>query len=105
MKSVKILVACGSGVATSMHVAVKLKESMKKAGLKVIVDGCSVSELPYRSGSYDIIVSNAQVPFKLDKPVFNAVPILTGIGEDELIEKIIKTAKETYGNNSGQTAD
>jgi PTS system galactitol-specific IIB component len=94
MRSVKIMLSCGSGVATSMHVAVKVKEYMEKLGLKVIIDGCSVNELPYRAKSYDIIVSTAQVPFDLGKPVFNAVPILTGIGEEQLMEKIAELVKE-----------
>ena len=94
MKTIRIVVSCGSGVATSMHVAVKLQEYLKKHGLSIIVDGCSVNELPFRSESYDIIVSTAQVPFHLNKPIFNAVPILTGIGEEELLEKIAITVKK-----------
>ncbi|MGE5483604.1 MAG: PTS sugar transporter subunit IIB [Ignavibacteriales bacterium] len=97
MRTVRILVSCGSGVATSMHVAVKLREEATKAGLRVSVDGCSVNELPYRSGSYDVIVSTAQVPFDLAKPVFNAVPFLTGLGEEPLLVRILNTVREIAG--------
>ena len=31
---------------------------------------------------------------KTDKPVFNAIPLLTGFGEKELVEKIIEAARK-----------
>ena len=93
-KNVKIMVACGSGIATSMHVAVVLREKLAEAKLNATIDGCSVNELPDRSGGYDIIVSTAQVPFEMAQAVFNAVPILSGIGEDEVIEGILTKVRE-----------
>lgn len=102
MKRVKILVVCGSGVATSMHAAYKLCEYLEKENLNVSIDGCGNNELPYRAESYDIIVSNAQVTVDLGKPVFSAVPLLTGIGEKELVQQIADTVRKigTDGQNS-----
>lgn len=102
MKKVKILVVCGSGVATSMHAAYKLREYLEKENLNVSIDGCGNNELPYRADSYDIIVSNAQVTVDLGKPVFSAVPLLTGIGEKELVQQIADTVRKigTDGQNS-----
>jgi|LFRM01.1.fsa_nt_gb PTS system galactitol-specific IIB component len=102
MKRVKILVVCGSGVATSMHAAYKLRDYLEKENLlNVSIDGCGNNELPYRADSYDIIVSNAQVTVNLDKPVFSAVPLLTGIGEEELVRQIADAVREigTRGQN------
>lgn len=93
-RNVKIMVACGSGIATSMHVAVILREKLEEAKLYATIDGCSVNELPYRSGGYDIIVSTAQVPFEMKQAVFNAVPILTGIGEEKVIADILAKVRE-----------
>ncbi|MGB4681032.1 MAG: PTS sugar transporter subunit IIB [Dethiobacteria bacterium] len=102
MKRVKILVVCGSGVATSMHAAYKLREYLEKENLNVSIDGCGNNELPYRAESYDIIVSNAQVTVDLGKSVFSAVPLLTGIGEKELVQQIADTVRKigTDGQNS-----
>lgn len=101
MKKVKILVVCGSGVATSMHVAYKLRDYLEKENLNVSIDGCGNNELAYRAGNFDIIVSNAQVTIDLNKPVFSAVPLLTGIGEKELVKQIADTVREigTRGQN------
>lgn len=94
MRTIKIIVSCGSGVATSMHVAVKLRKYLQDLEVKTVVDSCNINELPDRSHGYDIIVSTAQVPYDLGKSVINGVPLLTGIGEKETVEQIIKQVKE-----------
>jgi PTS system galactitol-specific IIB component len=94
MYKVKILVVCGSGVATSMHAAYKLREYFEKEKLPVTIDGAGNNELAWRLDAYDIIVSNAQVLVKTDKPVFSAIPLLTGFGEKEHVAKIITAARQ-----------
>jgi PTS system galactitol-specific IIB component len=94
MYKVKILVVCGSGVATSMHAAYKLREHLEQQKLYTVIDGAGNNELPGRAVSYDIIISNAQVTAKIDKPVFSAIPLLTGIGEKELVAKVVEEIKK-----------
>ena len=93
-RTVKILVACGSGIATSMLVASVLKDYMAKEKLSVSIDGTSVNNLMFRVTGNDIIVSSAQVPFDTGLPVFNALPILTGMGQDALLAKIADKVRE-----------
>ncbi len=93
-KVVSILVACGSGVATSMHVGSVIKDYMKEQHLRVEIDGTSINNLPFRLIGKDLIVSSAQVPFETGLPVFNGIPILTGIGQQELLEKIADKVRE-----------
>lgn len=97
MRKVRIIVVCGSGVATSMHAAYTLRDRLQQANIEFVIDGGGNNELPYRYKNYDIIVSNSQVSFDPEIPVFNAVPLLTGIGEEELIQNIIEAAKEIAG--------
>ncbi|MGE5263619.1 MAG: PTS sugar transporter subunit IIB [Acidobacteriota bacterium] len=94
MYKVRIIVICGSGVATSMHAAYKLREYFEKNKVPVVIDGGGNNELAGRIVSYDIVVSNSQVTVKTDKPVFSAIPLLTGIGEKELMAQVLKAAKE-----------
>ncbi len=94
MYKVKILVVCGSGVATSMHAAFKLRGYLEKEKLTVHIDGAGNNELASRAPAYDIILSNTMVTIKTDKPVFSAIPLLTGIGEKELVEKLVEKVKE-----------
>ena len=95
MKKVMIIVVCGSGVAMAMHAAYKLREYFDKEKLyDVHIDGSGNNELPGRIASYDIIVSNAQVTVKTDKPIFSAIPLITGVGEAELVKQIIEKVRE-----------
>jgi len=95
----KILVVCGSGVATSMHVAYKLREQLRVAKVNATIDGAGNNELPYRIKNYDIILSNNQVTVKTDKPVLSAIPLLTGVGEKAQVEKIIELVREINAKN------
>jgi PTS system galactitol-specific IIB component len=94
MYKVKILVVCGSGVATSMTAAFKLREYLEEQKVPAVIDGAGNNELDMREGAYDIIISNTIVTTKTNKPVFNAVPLLTGIGEKELVTQVIEAAKK-----------
>ena len=94
MYKVRILVVCGSGVATSMHAAYKLNQYFEKEKLSVHIDGAGNNELAGRAPSYDIILSNTMVTINTDKPVYNAVPFLTGIGEKELAAEIVAKVRE-----------
>lgn len=95
MKKVNIVVVCGSGVAMAMHAAYKLREYLDKEKIyDVHIDGSGNNELESRIAAYDMIVSNAQVLVETDKPVFSAIPLITGVGEEELVKQIIVKVKE-----------
>jgi len=100
MKKVRIVVVCGSGVAMAMHAAYKLREYLEKEKLYVHIDGSGNNELASRIDNYDIVVSNAQVLVDTDKPVFNAIPLITGVGEEELVKEIVEKVKEIQEKNN-----
>lgn len=84
----KIVVACGTAIATSTHVAMKLQEQLEKRGLRVRTVQCRVSEIPDTLSGASAIIATSQVPYDVDVPVFDGVPFLTGIGAEEVINKI-----------------
>lgn len=83
-----VVVACGTAIATSTHVAIRLKELLEERGLKINTIQCRVQEVPIYAPSADLVVATAQVPFDIDKEVVDAIPFLTGIGLKEVIDKI-----------------
>ena len=87
-KVYKIVVACGTAIATSTHVAIKIKELLEERGLKIHTIQCRVPEVPSLAPDADLVVATAQVPFDIDIPVVDGIPFLTGIGIKEVIEKI-----------------
>jgi len=86
----KILVACGTAIATSTHVAIKLKELLSERGIKVHTIQCRVQDIPGLALDADLIVTTAQIPFDVNIPVVDGVPFLTGIGLKEAIDQIDK---------------
>jgi PTS system galactitol-specific IIB component len=87
-KVFKIVVACGTAIATSTHVSIKIKEFMEERGIKVHTIQCRVQEVPSLAPDADLVIATAQVPFDLDVPVVDGIPFLTGIGVKEVIDKI-----------------
>jgi PTS system galactitol-specific IIB component len=87
-KPYRILVACGTAIATSTHVGMKLKELLAERGKDVSIQQCRVAEIPTYMDSVDAIVATAQVPYNVNVPVYNGIPFLTGIGLEEVIDKI-----------------
>ncbi|MEH1754777.1 PTS sugar transporter subunit IIB, partial [Salmonella enterica subsp. enterica serovar Enteritidis] len=40
-----------------------------------------------------LVVSTTKVPYELDIPVVSGLPIITGVGEDKVLEKIVSILK------------
>lgn len=87
-KIYKIVVACGTAIATSTHVAMKLKELLEERGLKVHTIQCRVPEVPSFAPDADLVIATAQVPYDIEIPVVNGIPFLTGIGIKEVVDEI-----------------
>lgn len=87
-KIYKIVVACGTAIATSTHVAIKIKELLEERGLKIHTIQCRVPEVPSLAPDADLVVATAQVPFDIEVPVVNGIPFLTGIGIKEVVDQI-----------------
>jgi len=88
LKTYTIIVSCGTAIATSTHVAIKLKELLGERGLTIHTIQCRVPEVPDYADQADMVVTTAQVPFDLTIPIINGLPFLTGLGIKEVIDDI-----------------
>lgn len=86
----KILVICGTGVATSTVVMGKLKTWLDQQGLTkdVTLYQSKVAEEVNHIDDYDIVVSTTLVPDSIKEKVIDGVPLLTGIGADKVYSEI-----------------
>ncbi|MRH41531.1 PTS galactitol transporter subunit IIB [Aquibacillus halophilus] len=86
----KLLIMCGTGVATSTVVTGRVKEWLEKEGLKdkVTLYQSKVADEINRIQDYDIVVSTTIVPDHVKEHVIDGLPLLTGMGIDEMYEKI-----------------
>lgn len=85
----KVIVACGTGIATSTVVCVKIKEALQKANVQAEVIQCKVAEIDSKISGADLVVTTTS--YTNDKvPVIRALSFLTGIGVEADIKKIIE---------------
>lgn len=84
----KIIVACGSGVATSQTVASKIGRMCEDDGLNVSVEAVDIKSLESVIKHCDVYVSITSVTKDYGKPVINGIPFLTGMGIEQEFEKL-----------------
>ncbi|MGE5483874.1 MAG: PTS sugar transporter subunit IIB [Ignavibacteriales bacterium] len=90
----RVLVACGTGIATSTVVATKVADACQKSGVAADIIQCKAIEIPsYVAQGVDLIVTTTPLPQKITVPVVNGLAYLTGIGADQVTEQIIERLK------------
>lgn len=91
--SKKVLVICGTGVATSTVVMQKLKAFLQEKGIEATLEQSKVTDVLNKADQYDLIISTTAVPPSLQDKVINAVPLLTGVGKEKVFEAIEASLK------------
>jgi PTS system galactitol-specific IIB component len=86
----KVWVVCATGVATSTMVRLRVEQYLADHGIPAVVTQYRVSELSADRLDADAIVSTTGMPdeFSAAVPVINGVPLLTGIGDDAVLEHL-----------------
>lgn len=88
-----ILVVCGNGAATSTMVLQTLKEMFDEKHMLVELAQKKVQEVNdlIKDDYYDMVVSTSGTDFTNPNniPVFSGVPILTGIGKEQMLEEVV----------------
>ncbi|MGY0692727.1 PTS sugar transporter subunit IIB [Virgibacillus sp. FSP13] len=84
------LVVCGTGVATSTVVMGKVNEWLMKENLheQVMLHQGNINDAISKWDDYDFVISTTIVPEKMEDKVINGVPLLTGIGVEEVYRMI-----------------
>lgn len=91
----KILVACGTAIATSTVVAKKIDKLCKEQGIECMLVQCKASEAKTKSNTLkpDVIVSTIELPEITDVPVINGRAFLTGVDLEPIIESLLEKLK------------
>lgn len=86
----KLLIMCGTGVATSTVVTNKVREWLdeEKLSSKVNLFQGKIADELGRIDDYDIVISTTIVPAELQTKVIMGLPLLTGMGVDELFASV-----------------
>ena len=94
----KVIVSCGTAIATSTVAAKSIEEACKQAGIEVITIQCKLTEIPeYAKQGADLIVTTSKLHFDLDVPVINGLAFLTGTGKAAVLEEVISILQGNEG--------
>ncbi|MCG0238599.1 MAG: PTS sugar transporter subunit IIB [Bacillota bacterium] len=89
MAKYRIITLCGSGIASSTICAQKIRKGMAERGIDVEVKPIAFRELQGEIGKIDLVVSiTPGLKVDINAPVVNGVPLLTGIGEQAVLDEI-----------------
>lgn len=77
-----IILACGSGIATSTAVAAKIKDLLDSNGFagQFKITTCSIAEAPSKSRGADLVIATTVKPGGIECPFISGIPFLTGVG-------------------------
>jgi len=78
---VKVLVACGSGIATSTVAQEKVKEILRDAKIPAKITKGTVGQLPVLQNGVDVIMLTTRYGKPLNKPVIQVFGLISGIND------------------------
>lgn len=85
----RILVVCGTAIATATVVSKAIEEALEKRGISADIRQCKANEISSFAQEADLIVTTTPVANDHDKPIILTLAFITGIGKEEIIEQII----------------
>ncbi|MCI9074810.1 MAG: PTS galactitol transporter subunit IIB [Dorea sp.] len=94
MRKVKVLVACGGGIATSTFAAAEIEKLAQDVQVAVDITKHPLGDVPAVAKEYDICFVTSKYSQNIGTPIIQVNGLITGIGEEEVIEKIKKSLKE-----------
>ena len=98
-RTLKIIIACGSGCCTSTLCKNIISELAQSEKIPAEVSTCSSMELPAMSQNYDVQFTT--MPYKFPEGTrycLNVFPIVTGMNAEKCTEQIRVILREAYQN-------
>lgn len=89
----KIIVACGSGVATSQTVASKVNRLLKENRVDAQVEAVDLKSVDRYMDSSAAYIAITKIDKEYPIPVINGIAFLTGVGQDAELQKLIDACK------------
>ncbi|MDO5055606.1 PTS galactitol transporter subunit IIB [Pasteurella oralis] len=91
----KVIVACGGAVATSTLAAEEIKELCAENDIELELVQCRINEIASYIDGVDLICTTSKVTQDFgDIPLVHGMPFVSGVGIDELKEKITNILKD-----------
>lgn len=85
----KVIVACGSGVATSQTVASKVNRLLQEKGVDAKVEAVDLKSVDRYLVDAAAYITITKVNKEYNVPVINGIAFLTGMNQDAELDKLI----------------
>lgn len=85
----KVIVACGSGVATSQTVASKVSRLLKEHKVDVQVEVVDLKSVDRHIDSSVAYIAITKITKEYPIPIINGIAFLTGINQEAELKKLI----------------
>ena len=98
---VKVIVACGSGVATSQTIASKVNRMLKNDKIDAEVEAVDLKSVDRNlkdAAAYISIVNDHKT---YDLPVINGIKFLTGMGQQDEYKKLVAAITDYQKKHRG----
>ncbi len=91
-----IYLVCATGIATSTMLRVKIENYLESKGLEAEIHQYRVAEMFPDRITADVILATTSMPPEVEEKfkVISGLPLLTGVGEDEVFEELEKALRE-----------
>lgn len=92
---VSILIMCATGIATSTVIRQKVETWLKETGYEknIKIYQSKIADELGRLNNYDIVISSTITTDSERNDIISAVPLLTGMGTDEVFIELEKQIK------------
>ena len=90
----RIVVACGSGVATSEMVAAKIRKLLEAEGVEAEVVAVEIAEVERALEGADVYVPVVNTESASDVPVVSGVAFLTGINQEKELARLLELVQD-----------
>ncbi|SDI93058.1 PTS sugar transporter subunit IIB [Alteribacillus bidgolensis] len=85
----RVIVACGSGVATSQTVASKVQKILNENRIKANVEAVDIKSLDQYIPQSDVYIAITKGSKDYNIPTLNGIAFLTGMGMEEETNQLI----------------
>ncbi len=85
----KVIVACGSGVATSQTVASKVNRMLKEKGVDAQVEAVDLKSVDRYLVDAAAYITITKINKEYNVPVINGIAFLTGMNQEKEFQKLV----------------
>lgn len=90
----RIIVACGSGIATSTIISSHLSELLDQHHISYELIQCSLQEIDSYVDDADLIVTSMDLQKNFSIPKVTAISFLTSIGAEETEKEVLRVLNQ-----------